>query len=116
MSSSATEVTHHCVDYPPNIGLSHFAVRSHPGVEFRPAHEDLAAEAIVGEGVRRVLEELAELPHAHARVVGQRPKRQERVQGAAEDDLLDQDAPNLRHGLTRADGLPPSPQWLSSVL
>src|SRR2546426_449407 len=66
--------------------------------------------------VRKLLEILTELPDAHARVVSQRPKRQKRVQGTAEDDLLGQDASDLSHGLTRADGLAPSPRWLSSVL
>src|SRR5437870_2676331 len=116
MSSSATEVTHHRVHDPRYVGLSYPAVRSHPGVEFRTAHEDLAAEAIVGQGMSRVLEMLTELPDAQARVARQRPKRQKRVQGTAEDNLLGQDASDLSHGRTRSDWLAPFPRWLSSVL
>src|SRR5207247_1730379 len=53
---------------------------------------------------------------AHARVVGQRPKRQERVQGAAEDVLLGQDAVDLGHGLTEAGGPARARRRLSSAL
>jgi hypothetical protein len=116
MSSSVTEVMHYRVHDTLDTGLPHFAVSRHPGVEFRPAHKDLAADPIVGQGMRRIANLATELPDAHAGVAGQGTQRQERVEVAAEDDLLDQDAAELSRRLTGAGGLARTRRRLSRAL
>lgn len=50
-----------------------------PGVELRPTNQDLAPDAVMGQGVRGVIQAVPELPYAQPAVLRQRLEVQEDV-------------------------------------
>jgi len=67
-----------------------------PCIEGAASDEDLARQAIAGQGLlRRELRELAKRPHRQRAVAGECLETQQRIQRHADDDLIGQDPADL---------------------
>src|SRR5919201_6728636 len=100
--SSAGDSTEHIVHDAGDVGDADTSMGDNPCIELRAPDENLAADAVVRQWARRMVEIPPELPDAQPRVAGKRPERQERVERGADDNALGQDAADLGCGPTRS--------------
>src|SRR4030095_10313676 len=86
LQATSAELTENLGHDPVDVDTATVAVGGHPVIELASADKDLAARAIAWDGMRVVLKQIAQLPHAEARVRRECAKVEERVELGTDHD------------------------------